>query len=251
MMNFYSKVSDILCGISAQEILNTTNENACIDLGELYNGDTLTFKNTSGLAYSFKELREWSLQDIHYSDDWIVLSLTTPEKETKYMYYSDFCKSPEYRLSAIKCRSGALKAEEISQDEWTDRILSSLKSEYADYGIASQEPLKNITDKNGNIVYTDVANALTPVFEIHCAPEGYDSLLDYMNSTSAKTRNFKGTLTDALEQLDNVRELFSDWTSSSQTLDRTAAINPTFVMPIPITPPKKFIQIQMQHIRPT
>ena len=80
--DFYSKASDILCGISAQEILNTTNENTCIDLGELYNGDTLTFKNTSGLAYSFKELREWSLQDIHYSDDWIVLSLTTPEKET-------------------------------------------------------------------------------------------------------------------------------------------------------------------------
>lgn len=217
--DFYSKASDILCGISAQEILNTTNENACIDLGELYNGDTLTFKNTSGLAYSFKELREWSLQDIHYSDDWIVLSLTTPEKETKYMYYSDFVKALNTGSLQLNADSGALKAEEISQDEWTDRILSSLKSEYADYGIASQEPLKNITDKNGNIVYTDVANALTPVFEIHCAPEGYDSLLDYMNSTSAKTRNFKGTLTDALEQLDNVRELFSDWTSSSQTLD--------------------------------
>lgn len=27
--------------------------------------------------------------------------------------------------------------------------------------------------------------------EIPYAPEGYDSLLDYMNSTSSKTRNFK------------------------------------------------------------
>ena len=97
------------------------------------------------------------------------------------MYYSDFVKALNTSSLQLNAASGALKAEEISQDEWTDRILSSLKSEYADYGIASQEPLKNITDKNGNIVYTDVANALTPVFEIHCAPEGYDSLLDYMN----------------------------------------------------------------------
>lgn len=217
--DFYSKTSDILYGISAQEILNTTDENACIDLGELYNGDTLTFKNTSGLAYSFKDLKEWNLQDIHSNDDWIVLSLTTPEKETKYMYYSDFVKALNNGSLQLNADSGALKAEEISQDEWTERILSSLKSEYADYGIASQEPLKNITDENGNMVYTDVANTLTPILEIHCAPEGYDSLLDYMNSTSSKTRNFKGTLTDAFEQLDNARELFSNWFSSSQKLD--------------------------------
>lgn len=217
--DFYSKTSDILYGISAQEILNTTDENAFIDLGELYNGDTLTFKNTSGLAYSFKDLKEWSLQDIHSNDDWIVLSLTTPEKETKYMYYSDFVKALNNSSLQLNADSGALKAEEISQDEWTERILSSLKSEYADCGIASQEPLKNITDENGNVVYTDVANALTPILETHCAPEGYDSLLDYMNSTSSKTRNFKGTLTDAFEQLDNARELFSNWVSSSQTLD--------------------------------
>ena len=77
------------------------------------------------------------------------------------MYYSDFVKALNTGSLQLNAASGALKAEEISQDEWTDRILSSLKSEYADYGIASQEPLKNITDKNGNIVYTDVANALT------------------------------------------------------------------------------------------
>lgn len=113
--DFYSKTSDILYGISAQEILNTTDENACIDLGELYNGDTLTFKNTSGLAYSFKDLKEWNLQDIHSNDDWIVLSLTTPEKETKYMYYSDFVKALNNGSLQLNADSGALKAEEISR----------------------------------------------------------------------------------------------------------------------------------------
>lgn len=217
--SFYSKASAILSGISAIEILDKTNEDAYIDLGELYNGDSLSFKNTSGLAYSFNDLKEWSSQTIHSNDDWIVLGLTTPEGETKYMYYSDFKKALEDGTLQLNANSGALKHEGISQKDWTERILSALSAEYADGGIQSQEPLKNITDKNGNVVYTDVADMLTPIFEIPCAPEGYDSLLDYMNSTSSKTRNFKGNLNDAFEQLDNARDLFSSWTEAAQTLD--------------------------------
>ena len=217
--NFYSKISTILSGISAREILDKTNEDAYIDLGELYNGDSLSFKNTSGLAYSFNDLKEWSSQTIHSNDDWIVLGLTTPEGETKYMYYSDFKKALEDGTLQLNANSGALKSEGISQKDWTERILSSLSAEYADGGIQSQEPLKNITDKNGNVVYTDVADMLTPILEIPCAPEGYGSLLDYMNSTSSKTRNFKGNLADAFEQLDNARDLFSGWTEAARTLD--------------------------------
>ena len=223
--NFYSKISTILSGISAREILDKTNEDAYIDLGELYNGDSLSFKNTSGLAYSFNDLKEWSSQTIHSNDDWIVLGLTTPEGETKYMYYSDFKKALEDGTLQLNANSGALKYEGISQKDWTERILSSLSAEYADGGIQSQEPLKNITDKNGNVVYTDVADMLTPILEIPCAPEGYDSLLDYMNSTSSKTRNFKGNLADAFEQLDNARDLFSSWTEAAQTLEEYSSDN--------------------------
>ena len=217
--NFYSKASAILTGISAREILDKTAESAYIDLGELYNGDSLSFKNTSGLAYSFNDLKEWSSQSITSNDDWIVLGLTTPEGETKYMYYSDFKKALENGTLQLNATPGALKSEGISHNDWTKRILSSLKAEYTDEGIQSQEPLKNITGKNGNVVYTDVADMLTPSLEIPCAPEGYDSLLDYMNSTSSKNRRFKGTLTDAFEQLANARELFSNWTVASQALD--------------------------------
>ena len=217
--NFYSKASAILTGISAREILDKTAESAYIDLGELYNGDSLSFKNTSGLAYSFNDLKEWSSQSITSNDDWIVLGLTTPEGETKYMYYSDFKKALENGTLQLNATPGALKSEGISHNDWTKRILSSLKAEYTDEGIQSQEPLKNIIGKNGNVVYTDVADMLTPSLEIPCAPEGYDSLLDYMNSTSSKNRRFKGTLTDAFEQLANARELFSNWTVASQALD--------------------------------
>lgn len=223
--SFYSKISTILSGISAREILDKTSEDAYIDLGELYNGDSLSFKNTSGLAYSFNDLKEWSSQTIHSNDNWIVLGLTTPEGETKYMYYSDFKKALEDGTLQLNANSGALKYEGISQKDWTERILSSLSAEYADGGIQSQEPLKNITDKNGNVVYTDVADMLTPILEIPCAPEGYGSLLDYMNSTSSKTRNFKGNLADAFEQLDNARDLFSGWTDAAQTLDEYSSDN--------------------------
>ena len=42
--SFYSKASTILSGISAREILDKTNEAAYIDLGELYNGDSLSLQ---------------------------------------------------------------------------------------------------------------------------------------------------------------------------------------------------------------
>ena len=79
------------------------------------------------------------------------------------MYYSDFKKALEDGVLQLNANSGALKHEGISQKDWTERILSALSAEYADGGIQSQEPLKNITDKNGNVVYTDVANMLTPI----------------------------------------------------------------------------------------
>lgn len=217
--DFYTKISTILNGISAREILDQADENTYIDLGELYNGDSLSFKNTSGLAYSFNDLKEWGLQSINSDDDWIVLGLTTPEGKTEYMYYSDFSKALEDGTLQLNALQGALKSEGISQNDWTDRVLFSLKAEYAASGIREMEPLENITDKNGNIVYTDVADMLTPIFKIPCTPEGYDSLLDYMNSTSSQTRNFKGTLNDAFEQLDNARELFSHWTAAAQALN--------------------------------
>ena len=124
--DFYAKVSTILNGISAREILDQADENTYIDLGELYNGDSLSFKNTSGLAYSFKDLKEWSLQNLNSDDDWIVLGLTTPEGKTQYMYYSDFSKALEDGTLQLNALQGALKSEGISQNDLTDRVLSSL-----------------------------------------------------------------------------------------------------------------------------
>lgn len=167
------------------------------------------------------------------------------------MYYSDFKKALEDGTLQLNANSGALKYEGISQKDWTERILSALSAEYADGGIQSQEPLKNITDKNGNVVYTDVADMLTPILDIPCAPEGYDSLLDYMNSTSSKTRNFKGNLNDAFEQLDNARDLFPAGQKLLRHWMNTAVIIPISIMPIRITPHRKSSQIQMQPILPT
>ena len=103
--DFYSTASDILQGISAREILDRADENTYIDLGELYNETSLSFKNTTGLAYSIKDLQDFSKQDIVSDDDWIVLNLTTPENDTKYMYYSDFVKAIE---------DGSLKLNPVS-----------------------------------------------------------------------------------------------------------------------------------------
>ena len=63
------------------------------------------------------------------------------------MYYSDFKKALEDGVLQLNANSGALKHEGISQKDWTERILSALSAEYADGGIQSQEPLKNITEQ--------------------------------------------------------------------------------------------------------
>ena len=52
--SFYSKASTILSGISAREILDKTNEDAYIDLGELYNGDSLSFKRDHSIDKMFQ-----------------------------------------------------------------------------------------------------------------------------------------------------------------------------------------------------
>lgn len=219
--DFYSTASDILQGISAREILDRADENTYIDLGELYNETSLSFKNTTGLAYSIKDLQDFSKQDIVSDDDWIVLNLTTPENDTKYMYYSDFVKAIEDGSLKLNPVSDMLKAEDISQSDWEQRILNSLKAQYAADGIRSQEPLKSITDQNGNVVYTDVSDNLdVPIWKIPCAPDGYDSLLDYMNSTSSRTRNFKGSLSDAFNELQDALSLIPHWQSRSDVLDQ-------------------------------
>lgn len=89
--NFYSKASAILTGISARKSW-IKQPKAHTLISENFITEILSFKNTSGLAYSFNDLKEWSSQSITSNDDWIVLGLTTPEGETKYMYYSDFKK---------------------------------------------------------------------------------------------------------------------------------------------------------------
>ena len=171
--SFYSKASTILSGISAREILDKTNEDAYIDLGELYNGDSLSFKNTSGLAYSFNDLKEWSSQTIHSNDNWIVLGLTTPEGETKYMYYSDFKKALEDGTLQLNATSGSLKYDGISQKDWTERILSYLADAFEQLDNArdlfsswteAAQTLDEYSSDNSNIHYAYTDNTSQKIF---------------------------------------------------------------------------------------
>ena len=218
--DLYLEAESLLNGISAQETLDSTDSTSCVDLEEIYNGQSLSYKNTSGFAYSFDDLLKWSrYDDLSGGDDWLVLSLDT-DNGTQYMYYSDFAsaiRSGDFKLNAT---SGSLKKAGISQKQWEENILYDLKYQYADSGIKDQEPLKNITDKNGNVLYTNIYNCSEiPSLKMRYAPEGYGSLLEYMNSTSPDDRGFTGSLSDACECLSQAIQEVKNLSSRAVELD--------------------------------
>ena len=220
--DLYPEAESLLNGISARETLDSLDSTSCVDLEEIYNGRSLSYKNTSGLAYSFDDLLKWSrYDDLSGGDDWIVLNLDT-DNGRQYMYYSDFASAIQSGDLKLNATGGSLKKAGISQKQWEENILYALKYQYAyaDSGIKNQEPLKNITDRNGNVLYTNIYNCSEiPSLKMHYAPEGYGSLLEYMNSTSRSDRGFTGSLSDAYDCLSQAIQEVKNLSSRAAELD--------------------------------
>ena len=200
--SMYSISHTIVNAIRERESLDQADDEELVDLSELSQGDTLTHKNTSGLAYKAGDLYDWAKKS-SWDSSANVLICRQPDGSDYYMYYNDF---------ADKITTGELKFVFGNDDGWTENakdILSMLSGkEYTYYGDDSDnigirnDGVEYVTDADGNIVYTDVYNYESsgnndaPLKEAY-KPDGADSILDVVNNSE----KWKGNLSKAYQYL--------------------------------------------------
>lgn len=210
--NVYNLSHTIVDAINERHILDQADDEELIDLKELNQGDTLTHKSTSGLAYRAGDLYDWA-KSPSWDTSTDVLICRQPYGSDYYMYYRDF---------ADKIATGELKfvfgSDEDEGTENTKDILSMLSGrEYTYYGYESDNigirnnGVEYVTDADGNVVYTDVYNYESsgnndaPLKEVY-KPDGADSILDVVNNN----KEWKGNLSKAYQYLYEALVQYSD-----------------------------------------
>lgn len=210
--NVYNLSQTIVDAINERHILDQADDEELIDLKELNQGDTLTHKSTSGLAYRAGDLYDWA-KSPSWDTSTDVLICRQPDGSDYYMYYRDF---------ADKIATGELKfvfgSDEDEGTENTKDILSMLSGrEYTYYGYESDNigirnnGVEYVTDADGNVAYTDVYNYESsgnndaPLKEVY-KPDGADSILDVVNNN----KEWKGNLSKAYQYLYEALVQYSD-----------------------------------------
>lgn len=210
--NVYNLSHTIVDAINERHILDQADDEELIDLKELNQGDTLTHKSTSGLAYRAGDLYDWA-KSPSWDTSTDVLICRQPDGSDYYMYYRDF---------ADKIATGELKfvfgSDEDEGTENTKDILSMLLGrEYTYYGYESDNigirnnGVEYVTDADGNVAYTDVYNYESsgnndaPLKEVY-KPDGADSILDVVNNN----KEWKGNLSKAYQYLYEALVQYSD-----------------------------------------
>lgn len=210
--NVYNLSHTIVDAINERHILDQADDEELIDLKELNQGDTLTHKSTSGLAYRAGDLYDWA-KSPSWDTSTDVLICRQPDGSDYYMYYRDF---------ADKIATGELKfvfgSDEDEGTENTKDILSMLSGrEYTYYGYESDNigirnnGVEYVTDADGNVAYTDVynyefsGNNDAPLKEVY-KPDGADSILDVVNNN----KEWKGNLSKAYQYLYEALVQYSD-----------------------------------------
>lgn len=210
--NVYNLSHTIVDAINERHILDQADDEELIDLKELNQGDTLTHKSTSGLAYRAGDLYDWA-KSPSWDTSTDVLICRQPDGSDYYMYYRDF---------ADKIATGELKfvfgSDEDEGTENTKDILSMLSGrEYTYYGYESDNigirnnGVEYVTDADGNVAYTDVYNYESsgnndaPLKEVY-KPDGADSILDVVNNN----KEWKGNLNKAYQYLYEALVQYSD-----------------------------------------
>ena len=210
--NVYNLSHTIVNAINERHILDQADDEELIDLKELDRGDTLTHKNTSGLAYRAGDLYDWA-KSSSWDSSTNVLICRQSDGSDYYMYYRDF---------ADKIATGELKfvfgSDEDEGTENTKNILSMLSGrEYTYYGYENNnigirnDGVEYVTDVDGNVTYTDVYNYESsgyndaPLKEAY-KPDGADSILDVVNNN----KEWNGNLSKAYQYLYEALVQYSD-----------------------------------------
>lgn len=193
VQSMFSSSREILEGITTEKDLPLTENGASslrlADLKEIRDGDELTYRETSGLAYSLDTLKKWAKAGWEYGWENPVVTCVAENDEEYYYYCDDFIRMID---------EGKIRFE--WDTEYEDLQVSNIKELLAEGEMwsSSFETLK-IEDLERNVDYVDIYNYTDTMIVEKYPPAGEDSLLDAVNNSPV----WKGHLYEAYAALES------------------------------------------------
>lgn len=241
-----SRGTDILESLSAKEDINyltNAGSSAVIDLAEFkekeINRDSLSelsFKNTSGVAYSVKDLLEWA-------QDWAGVG----ERYDDGGSFGDLgkfiqCKASDgssyyFSLSDFKklVTDGTLKVNydqdimEEYDDSYETKFAEKTENQKIDAAIelgywsdSDSQSFGSITDKENNIEYPEFYLQEIWSFTEEFKPQGAESLPDAVNSSTEWNGKLEDAYSELAKVLDCIRAVQDDINVSDCAISLTS-----------------------------
>lgn len=213
----YSFAYQIISGLDA-EYLSDSGEmgstDKVVDLREIYEGTDLTYKNTSGLAYSLEDLRKWAESSwgggVYDTGKNVITCFTDLEKnEAYYYYFDDFRRMVENGSITFDLDSEQLYGQ--TKQEVISDLLNQLQ--YGQFD-AYYPSFRSAKDTVRNVEYVEIHSFRGTVLEEKYAPAGAENLLDAVNNSTY----WKDRLYDAYDALDKALGTISTLESKKEEL---------------------------------
>ena len=241
-----SRGTDILSSLSAKEdidYLTNAGSSAVIDLAEFkekeINRDSLSelsFKNTSGVAYSVKDLLEWA-QDWagvgeryddggSFGDIGMFIQCKASDDSSHYFSLNDFKKlvtdgtlKVNYDQDIIEEYEGSYETEFAEKTE-NQKIDAAIELGY--WSDSDHRSLGSITDKEHNTEYPEFYFCEIWSFTEKFKPQGAESLPDAVNSSTEWNGKLEDAYSELAKVLDCIRAVQDDINVSDCAISLTS-----------------------------
>lgn len=221
--DLYTNTLTLLNALDQQDFLG--DGSGVIDLKEVADGSPLTYRNTSGLAYSAEDLKNWVQEDWLGGDTENVLICKKENGEEEYLYYDEFEEKIEdgelkFQFSVDSGAEYGYDPEENAYDG-EQELLDWLRTRSFTYGTGINDSFygATVTDKEGELLYTDVYNFADYAIPEKYAPEGEDSILEVLNENP----RWQGKIQEAYAALSQTLNDAAAAVESKDTLEQMFA----------------------------
>lgn len=201
-VDMYTNAGRILHALNAEKFLG--DGSGVIDLQEVSSGGPLSYENTSGLAYSTENLKQWAEEDWMGGETENILICTREDGTEEYLYFDEFEEKIKKRELKFDINPNMEMAYEYdgSQEQQSDaesEILEWLGNRDFTYGSGISDSFygASVTDAEGKVVYTDIKNFQQYGFTEKYSPEGADNILEVLNENP----HWQGKITEAYDAL--------------------------------------------------
>ena len=240
-----SRGTDILESLSAKEDINyltNAGSSAVIDLAEFQekeiNRDSLSelsFKNTSGVAYSVKDLLEWAqdwtgvgegYDDVSLDDAGQFIQCKASDGSSYYFSLSDFKKLATDGILKVNYDQDIMEEYDDSYEtkfaEKTEKQKIDAAIELGYWSDSDDRSLGSITDKEHNTEYPEFYFCEIEEFTEKFKPQGAESLPDAVNSSTEWNGKLEDAYSELAKVLDCIRTVQDDINVSDCAISLTS-----------------------------